>query len=217
MPRGAPRGVRHHVIGRLSPQTPHSAAMTIRATASAWGPGGPERSHRSFGGASQWARLRRGIADDVRRQLSEVREPQHQLVDELVDSVVRRAVVRCAVYVHLLDRRHPSVTEPPNAPTLNVGHVGSPSRLGMPAGRAGRAMTSDETPRTPSPGTDSKVDDWFGQSVAKDAELADESSDELRPTRPNAPSRSRPPDAEQQARRGEQIDPEQGESAYRDG
>jgi hypothetical protein len=78
-------------------------------------------------------------------------------------------------------------------------------------------MTSDDTPRTPEPGTDSKVEDWFGQSVAKDAELADELSDELPPDEAQrAFEQQAAGREEQEARRGEEIDPEQGESAYRD-
>jgi hypothetical protein len=77
-------------------------------------------------------------------------------------------------------------------------------------------MTSDETPATPEPGTDSKVEDWFGQSVERDAELADELSAELPPDEAaeqfDEQAEGR---AEQEARRGDRIDPEQGESAYR--
>ena len=79
-------------------------------------------------------------------------------------------------------------------------------------------MTSDDTPRTPEPGTDSKVEDWFGQSVAKDAELADELTDELPPHEAQqAFDEQAAGRREQEDRRGEQIDPEQGESAYREG
>jgi len=77
-------------------------------------------------------------------------------------------------------------------------------------------MTSDETPATPEPGTDSKVDDWFGQSVERDAELADELSEQLPPDEAAAEfDRQAEGRAEQEARHGERIDPEQGESAYR--
>jgi hypothetical protein len=78
-------------------------------------------------------------------------------------------------------------------------------------------MPSDETPATPEPGTDSKVEDWMGQSVDRDAELADELSEQLpldeaeRAFDERATGRQ-----EQEARRGEHVDPEQGESAYRD-
>lgn len=77
-------------------------------------------------------------------------------------------------------------------------------------------MTSDETPATPEPGTDSKVEDWFGQSVERDAELADELSKDLPPDEAAKEFERRAEGRdEQEARRGEQIDPEQGESAYR--
>jgi hypothetical protein len=76
-------------------------------------------------------------------------------------------------------------------------------------------MTSDDTPATPEPGTDSKVEDWFGQSVERDAELADELESlppEEAERRFEQESEGR---AEQEARRGDRIDPEQGESAYK--
>ena len=82
--------------------------------------------------------------------------------------------------------------------------------------RAMSDMTANETPATPEPGKDSRVEDWFGQSVDRDAELADELSETLpedeaeRAFDEMATGRE-----EQQARRGEHIDPEQGESAYR--
>ena len=72
-------------------------------------------------------------------------------------------------------------------------------------------MTSNEQPT----GTDSRVEDWFGQSVERDAELADELSKEL-----PADEAQRKFDeqatgkAEQDARHGDQIDPDQGRSAY---
>lgn len=77
-------------------------------------------------------------------------------------------------------------------------------------------MIADE-PSTPEPGTDSRVDDWFGQSVDRDAELADELSEELPPDearrRFDEQSSGR---EEQEARHGDEIDPDQGQSAYRD-
>jgi hypothetical protein len=90
---------------------------------------------------------------------------------------------------------------------------------GLPGRGTGqwRAMTSDDTPETPEPGTDSKVEDWFGQSVDRDAELADELSEELPPPEAEREFEEQADGrAEQQARRGERIDPEQGESAYRE-
>ena len=38
---------------------------------------------------------------------------------------------------------------------------------------------TDDTTNQPGPGQDSKVDDWFGQSVARDAEVAETLTDEL--------------------------------------
>jgi len=78
-------------------------------------------------------------------------------------------------------------------------------------------MPTDETPATPEPGTDSKVEDWMGQSVDRDTELADELSEKLPPEEAERAfeeqSKGR---QEQEARHGDHIDPEQGESAYRD-
>jgi hypothetical protein len=67
------------------------------------------------------------------------------------------------------------------------------------------------------PGEDSRVEDWFGQSVDRDAQLADQLTDELGEDRAEEAFEEQATGrAEQQARRGERIDPEQGESAYRD-
>jgi hypothetical protein len=77
-------------------------------------------------------------------------------------------------------------------------------------------MTAHETPATPEPGKDSTVDDWFGQSVDRDAVLADELSETLPEDEAERAFEEMATGAdEQQARRGERIDPEQGESAYR--
>jgi hypothetical protein len=77
-------------------------------------------------------------------------------------------------------------------------------------------MPSDETP-TPEQGQDSTVDDWFGQSVDRDAELADELSEKLPPEEAEqAFEEQATGEHEQDSRRGDHIDPEQGESAYRD-
>jgi len=79
-------------------------------------------------------------------------------------------------------------------------------------------MTSDDTPNSPEPGTDSRVEDWFGQSVERDAELADELSEQLPPEEAEKAFEERAGgEDEQEARRGDEIDPEQGESAYQDG
>ena len=76
-------------------------------------------------------------------------------------------------------------------------------------------MTSDDTPSSPEPGTDSRVEDWFGQSVERDAELADELSEQLPPEEAEKAFEDRASgENEQDARRGDEIDPEQGESAY---
>jgi hypothetical protein len=73
-------------------------------------------------------------------------------------------------------------------------------------------------PKEPEPGTDSRVEDWFGQSAQRDAELADELSEELPPDEAEATFEREATGAdEQRARRGSSIDPEAGESAYRDG
>ena len=67
------------------------------------------------------------------------------------------------------------------------------------------------------PGEDSRVEDWFGQSVDRDADLADRLTDELGEDRAEQAFEDRATGrAEQEARHGERIDPEQGESAYRD-
>jgi hypothetical protein len=69
----------------------------------------------------------------------------------------------------------------------------------------------------PEPGTDSRVEDWFGQSVQRDAELADQLSSELDDADAeiefDEQSSGR---AEQDARHGDHLDPDQGRPAYRD-
>lgn len=67
-------------------------------------------------------------------------------------------------------------------------------------------------------GTDSRVEDWFGQSAERDAEVADEIAAELgegadaeREFDAQATGR-----AEQEARHGDSIDPDQGRPAYTD-
>jgi hypothetical protein len=77
-------------------------------------------------------------------------------------------------------------------------------------------MMNDE-PAQRDPGEDSIVEDWFGQSVDRDAELADELSEALEPDAAEEEfDRRAAGEAEQEARRGDRIDPEQGESAYRE-
>ena len=78
-------------------------------------------------------------------------------------------------------------------------------------------MTANEDAKQPEPGTDSRVEDWFGQSVERDAELADRLTSELgeadAEAQFDAESSGRD---EQDARRGDHIDPDQGRSAYQD-
>ncbi len=65
------------------------------------------------------------------------------------------------------------------------------------------------------PGTDSRVEDWFGQSVEHDAELADELSEELDDDAAEKAFEERSTGAaEQERRHGDEIDPDQGRSAY---
>lgn len=71
--------------------------------------------------------------------------------------------------------------------------------------------TNDEQPKTPEPGTDSRVEDWFGQSVDRDAQLADEVGGDEAEFERRATG-----EAEQDARHGDTIDPDQGQSAYQD-
>jgi hypothetical protein len=67
------------------------------------------------------------------------------------------------------------------------------------------------------PGQDSRTTDWFGQNVDRDTELAEElvaehgEEEAERRFEELAEGRDR-----EEARRGEHIDPEQGEDAYRD-
>ena len=79
------------------------------------------------------------------------------------------------------------------------------------------AMPDDDTPHMPKPGTDSRVEDWLGQSADRDAELADRLTETLPADEAEAAfERQSSGAAEQAARHGESIDPEQGESAYRE-
>jgi hypothetical protein len=80
------------------------------------------------------------------------------------------------------------------------------------------AMPTDDTPNMPEPGTDSRVEDWLGQSADRDAELADRLSEALPADEAEAAFERESSGADEQAaRHGESIDPEQGESAYREG
>ena len=79
---------------------------------------------------------------------------------------------------------------------------------------------SDESSNQPPPGQDSTVDDWFGQSVQRDAEVADEvTADDADVDAADAEeefARRARGREEQEARHGEHIDPDQGRDAYRD-
>lgn len=73
------------------------------------------------------------------------------------------------------------------------------------------------TGRQPEPGQDSKVEDWFGQSVDRDAELADALTEELGEDEAERAFDQRATgDDEQASRRGDSIDPDQGRAAYTD-
>jgi hypothetical protein len=78
-------------------------------------------------------------------------------------------------------------------------------------------MTGDDNePNVPEPGTDSTVEDWHGQSVQRDAELADRLTQRLPlDEAERVYEELATGEDEQAARHGDQIDPEQGESAYR--
>lgn len=80
-------------------------------------------------------------------------------------------------------------------------------------------MSNDSTPadpREPEKGTDSRVEDWFGQSVDRDTELAEELVEEYGEERAEEIfAEQADGEATQEARHGDHIDPEQGESAYK--
>ena len=77
-------------------------------------------------------------------------------------------------------------------------------------------MATNDDPKQPEPGTDSRVEDWFGQSANRDAELADRLSDELGDDAEAAFEEQADGAAEQESRHGDTIDPDQGRSAYQD-
>jgi len=75
----------------------------------------------------------------------------------------------------------------------------------------------DDDVKQPDPGTDSRVEDWFGQSVARDAELADRLVADADTDDPQSSFEEQATgQAEQDARHGDHIDPDQGQGAYRD-
>jgi hypothetical protein len=78
-------------------------------------------------------------------------------------------------------------------------------------------VTTSENAQQPERGTDSRVEDWFGQSVERDAGLADRLTAEFGEKGAEAEFEHRARgEAEQEGRHGVQIDPDQGRSAYRD-
>lgn len=69
--------------------------------------------------------------------------------------------------------------------------------------------------KQPEPGTDSRVEDWMGQSVDEDAELAEKLVDEHGEEKAEELFDEQSDGKQtQEARHGDSIDPEQGESAY---
>ena len=66
----------------------------------------------------------------------------------------------------------------------------------------------------PEKGQDSSVDDWYGQSVQRDSELADELSADLDPEDAEATFDEQSEGKKEQDRRhGSEIDPDQGVDA----
>src|SRR4051794_20510720 len=64
-------------------------------------------------------------------------------------------------------------------------------------------MAANKTPATPEPGQDSTVEDWFGQSVERDKELAEDLSEQLPPREAERVFEQQAKGVpEQQARRG---------------
>ncbi len=81
-------------------------------------------------------------------------------------------------------------------------------------------MTNDDTadvnPQQPEPGKDSRVEDWLGQSVDRDTELAEKLVEEHGEERAEEIfDEQAEGESIQAARHGDSIDPEQGESAYK--
>ena len=82
-------------------------------------------------------------------------------------------------------------------------------------------MTHDDSSNRanePRPGQDSRVEDWFGQSVQRDAELVDELTEDgadLAAAEQKFDEQATGSD-EQDRRHGDSIDPDQGRSAYHD-
>ncbi len=71
---------------------------------------------------------------------------------------------------------------------------------------------TDEQPE----GEDSRVEDWFGQSVERDTEVADRLTEEVGAERAEVLFEEEATGREEQeARHGDHIDPDQGQSAYK--
>jgi len=71
----------------------------------------------------------------------------------------------------------------------------------------------------PKEGRDSRVEDWFGQSVERDREVAEDIVDDESEIDQEAEAEfdaRASGEREQDERHGEEIDPDQGRSAYRD-
>jgi hypothetical protein len=69
-------------------------------------------------------------------------------------------------------------------------------------------------------GTDSRAEDWFGQSVDRDAQVAEEAAEDVAGVYGEGDSagyefeRRARGRAQQEARHGESIDPDQGRAGY---
>lgn len=67
----------------------------------------------------------------------------------------------------------------------------------------------------PAEGQDSRVEDWFGQSVDRDTEVAEELTEQVGEERAEELFEEQATGREEQeARHGDQIDPDQGRDAY---
>jgi len=66
-------------------------------------------------------------------------------------------------------------------------------------------------------GEDSRVEDWFGQSVERDTEVAERLTEEVGAERAEVLFEEQATGRdEQEARHGDDIDSDQGQSAYKD-
>lgn len=70
----------------------------------------------------------------------------------------------------------------------------------------------------PDEGEDSRVEDWFGQSVDRDTEVAEQLTAEVGEERAEELFETKATGRdEQEARHGDEIDPDQGREAYTEG